>query len=270
MIGQKAIEKSPIEKTAATICDLAYFDTPNSRRMLAEVEKKNGKVCSIAGGLAFLVAARHLTTRKLLDALAPDYQIVEMGAGYSPHGLNYAAKFACYIEVDLPCNSAEKREIAGNLHEGQDSVKYVSGDLFNPQTWSKVKEKLDLTKPVFAFCEGVVSPYASEEQKTVLAGQLQSLFCHGGCKLFLDDTLKNHPELESNPIISGGRTIMAYVLKDTNYNTIADRTFETEVRGWENRGFSVELVPYVNVGGQYSAVTDVFMGLLCTKRRLEL
>ena len=85
--------------------------------MLAELERKNGKLCSIAGGLAFLVASRHLTTRRLLDALSPDYQIVEMGAGFSPHGLNYAAKFACYVEVDLPCNSADKKEVAGNLQE---------------------------------------------------------------------------------------------------------------------------------------------------------
>jgi hypothetical protein len=268
MIEQKAYEKTPIEKTAATICDLAYFDTPTSRRMLAELEKKNGKLCSIAGDLAFLVAARHLTTRRLLDSLSADYQIVEMGAGFSPHGLNYSAKFAGYVEVDLPCNSADKKEVAGNLQE-RDLVTYISGDLFNPQTWNQVREKLDLAKPVFAFCEGVVSPYASEEQKTVLGTQLQGLFCHPDCKLYLDDTLKNHPDLEANPLISSRRKTIADCLKDTSYHSIASRTFEAEICGWDKRGFSVELVPYANVGDQYSSVTDVFRGMLCTKKAAE-
>ena len=131
-----------------------------------------------------------------------------------------------------------------------------------------MKAKLDLSKPVFAFCEGVVSPYASEEQKTVLGAQLQGVFCHSDCKLYLDDTLKNHPELDSNPLISSERKTVAECLKDTSYHSIAASSFDAEIGGWINRGFSVELVPYCNVG-EYASVTDVYKGLLCSKKAAE-
>jgi O-methyltransferase involved in polyketide biosynthesis len=266
MIEQTANQKSPIEETAATICDLAHFNTPNAKAILTELEKKYDKICSIAGDLAFFVAARHLTTRKLLDTLSPDTQIIEMGAGFSPHGINYSSKFAKYIEIDLPHNSAEKKEITKNLQTNPDSITYISGDLFALKTWSQVKATIDCAKPLFVFCEGVVSQYASEEQRETLARQLQSIFDHPKSKLYLDDTLKNHPELESHPIILNGRKTLANILKHTSYPEVAARSFETEIGRWKNRGFDVELVPYVNIGEQYSPITDAFKGMLCTKK----
>lgn len=266
-LEQRAYEKSPSEKTASTIWDLASFNTPNSARMLAEIEKRNGKMSSIAPDLSFLVASRHLTTRRLLDSLSPNYQIVEMGAGFSPHGVNYASKFDNYLEIDLPYNSFEKKEVVSNLNGISDSVTYIPGDLFDTQTWRQVNERLDQTKPLFIFCEGVVSHYASEEQKDILGKILQGTLVHPESKLYLDDTLKNHPELDTNPIVISGRKALATSLKNTSYPGITVRNFESEMSNWKERGFDIGLVPYANVGATYSTVTDSLRGMLCTKRR---
>ena len=245
---EKAIQ-TPNEKTAITIIDLAHYNIPNSIEIKSHLEEELGELVSISKNLSFLVASRHLTSRKVLEGLDKEFQIIEMGSGFSPHGINFEEKFEKYIEIDLPFNSELKSKIISKI-KSKNKILFISGNIFEKETWKNVANSLDSKKPVFIFCEGVVSHYANKEQKDKLSKYLKSILVHEKSMFYLDDTFKNHPELNKNEIVSAGKSDLAKKFNKTAYPGMKDRTLLTERKDWEERGFKfLKEIDYENIEG---------------------
>jgi len=258
-------ERSDIEKTASTIEDLQRVsNVPYSREILSALEDEIGEVRSFCPDLSWLAASRHLTSRGLIEQLSPEYQVIEMGAGFSPHGLNYSYRFGSWTEVDLPHNSKLKERVARRIAP-KGKIEFVAGDIYSRDTWERVMSSLDLSRPSFIFCEGVVSQYGSEEQKDILVESIGPLIIHPDSRLYIDDTFKNHPEISQNPRIQEIMGTLRRSLKRTSYAGMESRTLEDERSRWKARGLSCQYVPYVITSEEFRDINEKLRGFLLRK-----
>jgi hypothetical protein len=83
------------------------------------------------------------------------------------------------------------------------------------------------------FSEGVVAQYLDNEQKQKIADYSKRIMRSKGSSFVLDDTLKNHKELHSNPIIQEG---MGRISRYSNSNTYIETplSFEESLDFWQN------------------------------------
>ncbi len=259
-------ERSDIEKTASTIDDLQRIsNVPNSKQMLRGLEEEIGRVKSFCPDLSWLAASRHLTSRSLIERLSDNYNITEMGAGFSPHGINYSDEFETWTEIDLPHNSQLKEKIVNKISSNY-NINFVAGNIYSKDVWQRAIDLIDVSKPSFIFCEGVVSQYGNEEQKDSLVEYIQPLIAHPESMLYIDDTFKNHPEFENDPRIKKIMGGLKKSLKRTSYANMKSRSLDSEKSKWESRGLTCEYVPYVITSEEFKDINEKLRGFLFKKR----
>ena len=132
-----------------------------------------------------------------------DLQIIELGSGFTPHFLNLRSEIGKYVEIELDINSKLKEEITKKL-TNKDNIIFISGDILSADVWNKVRSVIDTTKPVLIFSEGVIAQYFTKEQKEKIASLTKDFLVSNGSAFIIDDTIRNHVELHSNPIIKEG------------------------------------------------------------------
>ena len=227
-----------IQKTASTLYDLMeHTDLKYCKEIATFIIEKTGD--SIEARISTenfmaLVVSRFYTNHQLLELMAKRYgkelQIIELGAGFSPHFLNLDLNINKYIEVELEENSRLKEEITKKLTD-KNNIYFVSGDILSEKTWNKIQGNIDTQKPVLIFCEGVIAHYFNSEQKETVAAFAKKIMVANGSCFVIDDTLRNHPELQSNPIIIEG---MGRIVTKSGSDVYKKEilTFDSELSKW--------------------------------------
>jgi len=254
-------ETNNIQKTAATVVDLANnADVKYTREISDLLISQFGELKSFAPSLSTIPASRYLTNHKLLESMVDqEPNIIELGSGFTPHNLNL--KSDKYIEVDFEENSKIKEDIVKSIDDTC-NTKYVSGSIYEENTWEKIYEMVDNSKPTIIFSEGVLL-YGSEEEKDNLCKYCMPLLENGGMFVF-DDSLKNHPELNTNEKVIEGRKNIVSKSKNQNYGVSKVLSQEDVENQWKERGFnSIERMPYVTEGIEDTELIDKFKLFIC-------
>ncbi|MEN9921534.1 MAG: Leucine carboxyl methyltransferase [Candidatus Parcubacteria bacterium] len=237
------IDKEKIQKTSSTILDLNdHSDVKYSGEIINTLKNRIGEMwpkiwpkISSDYFSAFPVA-RFYTNQSVLNFMAKKFggrlQIVELGAGFTPHFLNLDFKIGKYIEVEFKENSELKKEIINEIKGEFENLKFISGDLLEEETWQKIKDELNPSDPVLIFSEGVVSQYFDDVSKTKISNFIKPLMYVEGSIFMLDDTLRNHPEFQDNEIIKEGMNKISGVSGSSVYKNNL-RNFEQENIFWK-------------------------------------
>jgi O-methyltransferase involved in polyketide biosynthesis len=229
-----------IEKTASTFLDVKdYTDTKYCDEIYVHLLKKYPSIKDpriSTKNFSALVVSRYQTMDCLINFLSEqfgkDLQVIELGAGFTPHFLNLKREIGKYIEIDYKFNSEIKKEIMKKLTK-KDNLFFIGGDILSENTWEEVNKIIDFNKPVMIFCEGVVSHYLNTEQKLKLSSLIKPLLSVKGSCCIIDDTLKNHLELKSNPIIQEGMNRISSISGNNAY-TVESSSLEKEINFWRD------------------------------------
>lgn len=241
-----------IQRTAGTICSLADANIPYSKDILSLYEQSEGPALQIGRGLDDIVVARYLANHNNLEKYARlDLQVIELGAGFAPHGLHISRDVSTYIEIDHVENSELKRTICDTLNPNH-NINFVGGDLLDISTWERVAENLDAAKPVYIFNEGVVSQYFTDEQKSKLVSYIKPLMQQPGSCFVTEDSFKHHPYLQNHPRIIEAMGDIAQKSQSQHYGVKNSTTLTNEKLLWSTRfdpdrsniDHLVGLVPY--------------------------
>lgn len=268
---------SKIQKTASTLFDISgHSDVPYAKDIAGLMVKKLGiqwPPISDENFGAFPVS-RFNTTQSLLDFMCDKFglklQIIELGAGFTPHYLNLKSQILKYVEVDHDVNSLLKKEILNEIKSDAQNLVFVGGDILEASTWAKIKENIDTNNPVIIFSEGVVAQYFSKEQKQQLADFMKDLLLVEGSVFVIDDTLRNHPELQNNPIITDGMKRVVQKSGSEVYN-VEFQTFEQEVQRWRELLPSKEIITmeYVLSKPEMDFAINNFKLIVCLQNNHE-
>ncbi len=270
---------SRIQRTTNTLYDLRDHTDVLFCKEIADflIEKAGG-----AEGLRIstqefmaLVVSRFVTNQGLIklmaDKFGKDLQIIELGAGFTPHFLNLSTEIGKYIEIDFEMNSELKREVTGTFTE-KTNIIFVAGDFLLEETWIEIGKHIDLSKPVLIFSEGVVAQYFNAEQKSMIAHLARQVLIAEGSCFVIDDTLRNHSELHSNPIILEGMNRIATQSGSAVYNKETS-TFARELENW-NKLFdnTIYTIDYILSKPDMDFALKAFKLIICAndpKRELE-
>jgi O-methyltransferase involved in polyketide biosynthesis len=269
--------KSKIQKTASTLIDLKdHSDVAFCSEIAELMEEKisSGWPKIFSNNFSAFPVARFCTMQAFLEfmseRLGPQVQIVELGAGFTPHFLNLKAKVSKYIEVDLPVNSNLKKEIINEVYPDSNVV-YVSGDISEVTTWDEIKKHINMSSPVIVFSEGVIAQYFSSEQKQKIATYVKDILSTEGSCFVLDDTLRNHPELQTNPIIEEGMQMVTKASGNNVYKS-EPQSFPEEVQRWSKllEGKELITIDYVLSKPEMDFAVNNFKLIICMTRPNEL
>lgn len=263
-------KNTKIQKTANTLYDLLdHTDIPFVKDISDFLDKdysEIGKDRISTPNFGALVVSRFLTNHSVLQMAAQKYgkdlQVIELGAGFTPHYLNIGTEINKYIEVEFEENSKIKEEITKALTQNE-NIYFIGSDILSPATWDKIENLIDKSKPVFIFSEGTIAQYFNSEQKEFVASMMKKLMVCEGSMFALDDTLKNHPELSDNPIIKEGMTRIVSVSGNNIYNKEVV-TFKDEFEKWGRLlGTENYLVDYVFSKPEMDFAVESFRLTVC-------
>ena len=189
-------------------------------------------------GMPHLVEMRYVASEKLIAEIITSgkaSQVVELASGLTPHAISLSRQLPSlkkYVEVDYRVNVLRKQEMNGKLGV-ETNVGYVAGDLFDPKTWEKICANLD-GSGVIIFSEGFMLYLKNRDERTQIATNVRHLLEKRGGYFVFDDSLRYHPEFQTDPSIKG---FLGNLIKG---ETISQEELTKE---WEERGFLVERVP---------------------------
>lgn len=230
-----------IQKTAATIVDLANnSDVAYAKDIVNLITRQYGPINSFAPELGSLVVSRYLTSEQILGHYKKP-QVVELGAGFSPHSINLHGLVDRYIECDLPINSEIKRELVRQLNQ-QDKTIYIAGDVLESRLWQEITGALDRDKPLVIFSEGLIL-YFDETMRDQLALHAKSILTKPEDSFVFDDSLGYHPELSTDKRLKEAMDKIKVTSKSNVYGGF--RTQKEAESQWKSRGFNVNRHPYV-------------------------
>lgn len=270
-------QTSQIQKTASTLFDLSeHTDVVYSHQIADLMVKKTGIEWTRMSTSDFtaLPVSRFNTNQSLLDymsqKLGSNLQIVELGAGFTPHYLNLKTKILKYIEVEFDVNSSLKKEIIGEIKPPSNDLIFISGDILDESTWIKIKDNLDPHYPVVIFSEGVIAQYFNTEQKAQISTFIKDLLTVQGSAFVLDDTLRNHPELHNNPIIAEGMARIKQQSGSSVYNA-EFQNFDSEIERWKELLSDVEIVTveYIKSKPEMDFAVGNFKLIVCLQKPSE-
>ncbi|MEM8780810.1 MAG: class I SAM-dependent methyltransferase, partial [Cyanobacteria bacterium P01_G01_bin.49] len=126
------VEAEAIQHTAyRTVAALAKNTSiPYCRAILQKIIDANpafGLETDSFSTLSYLIELRYKTSEKILRERGYQ-QVIELGAGLTPHALNLQPFVTNYLEVDLEKNSLLKQAIVQEI-EPNLKVHYVAGDV---------------------------------------------------------------------------------------------------------------------------------------------
>lgn len=118
-------------------------------------------------------------------------QVLELAAGLSPRGMDFARRGVVYVEADLAESTAMKREIVtailGSLPEG---LHLCSASVVDREQLLACCSSLDAGQPVAVTTEGLLR-YLTFEEKTQLAAHVHEILRrYGGCWITPDIHLR--------------------------------------------------------------------------------
>jgi len=234
------VEKEAIQHTAyRTVAALARNTSiPYCREIIQRIIDKNQAELlenNSFSSLSYLIELRYKTSEKIIRE-GRYQQVIELGAGLTPHALNLQQTVSNYIEVDLEENSRLKRRIVQEI-EPSLTVHYVAGDVFDSDTWSALKSFIKPGLPVAIFAEGFLI-YSSQEQRRFLGEQIAAILAKNGGLFFVEDALRFHPELQRIPKINKFTIALTNSSKNTNYSEAITQEWLTQE--WQDMGFIVK------------------------------
>lgn len=218
-----------IEKTAlVTLRDMVQAKIPYAKDILERISEN-----AEPSGYAFLVESRYKTTEKILRE-GGFSQVVEFGAGFAPHSLNTSCEL--YVEVDLAHNSALKRKIVVDVVDK--NIVFVSGDLLDERTWSKLSELIKNRRTAF-FCEGLIQYFSSEQREFFFTKVHELLETIDGL-FFFEDSLRFHPEILSLQNLSKEMALLSQ--ENELLTPITQEILSQELSDF---GFTIKRIPVI-------------------------
>ncbi|NES23824.1 MAG: hypothetical protein F6K41_34135 [Symploca sp. SIO3E6] len=256
-------EKEAIQYTAyRTVAALAKNTSiPYCREIIQRIiEENQAELVEVNSSLSlsYLVELRYKTSEKIIKE-GGYQQVIELGAGLTPHALNLKQTVSNYIEVDLEENSCLKRRIVQEL-EPSLAAHYVAGDVFDSHAWSTLNSLLKPGLPVAIFAEGLLI-YSSQEQRRFLGEQIGAIIAEHDGLFFMEDSLRFHPELQWIPKIKQFTIALTNKSKNTNYSEPI--TQEDLTQEWQDMGFIVKRIePEKKLETAYSAEDEQILDTL--------
>jgi hypothetical protein len=259
-----------IQKTASTLFDLQeHSDVVGGSEIGRLMVQKTGiewPRISVSAFSAFPVSRFH-TNHSVLEFFAKKYgsklQIIELGAGFTPHFLNLKTEIGKYIEVDLETNSELKKQIMSEVIH-KDNLVFIAGDILEESTWGKIKQEINTDNPVVIFSEGVISQYFDDEQKMKIASLVKNILVVDGSCIIFDDTLRNHPELHDHSLIKEGMSKIVLKSGSDIYKSNF-QTFDQEVEKWRSifADKKIALVDYFFSKPEMDFAVGMFKLIIC-------
>ena len=241
-----------IELTANTVFDISQHSNDSHTNNIAVYLATNYpeflELNISTDNFKALVVARYFNSHRFLELIAQltngQLQVVELGAGFTSHFLSIRDQVSKYIEVDYPLNSKIKSKATEQFYNGN-KITFVGGDILESTTWEKINSVIDRDKPVVIFSEGVIAPYFNLQQKMVVANYIKPFLAISGSAFLIDDTLKNHPELQKHPVIAEGMARITKKSGNNNYQSNIPHTFENEFDFWQKQlGINARAIQY--------------------------
>lgn len=186
---------------------------------------------------------------KLIDKLFEQNnieQVIELAAGYSSRGLEYANRGIKYIEIDLKQVIDIKKKIILDINKEVSNLEFIEADVTNSMLSDIVLKKIDKTKPVAIISEGLFRYLTWNEKEKVVKNIFNILSVTNGCWITCDITPKGLKETQN--IIN---TNLNYELNNvTDRNKLNDRfeNIEHINKFMKEKGFSkVEIHKFMEV-----------------------
>jgi len=166
-------------------------------------------------------------------------QVLELAAGLSPRGMEYARRGIVYVEADLPESTALKREIvSGILGFVPHHLHLCGADALNREQVMACCSPFTSGQPIAVTNEGLLRYLNFAEKARVAANVLEILQRYGGWWITPDVHLKSWLERRSTALRDSERETLRRSL-DANYFNDMDQAKEF----FEGCGFAVDSRP---------------------------
>lgn len=224
-------------------------DIPLYPEVFEEVKKLYGQQINpelLIESLAPELEARH----KIIDLLLRETgitQVLEIGAGFSPRGLNATGSHlvAQYVELDLSELAVMKQKIVDHFAGSRQNLHILGGNALNQGDFEQASSYFDKSKPVAVINEGLLR-YLNFDEKKLLADNIKSVLNEFGGVWITGDGSKKKFRNRQNQNIRGMNTT---ILNQTKRNDLGN-AFDNQqqmIEFYENLGFMVQPHDYAVV-----------------------
>ena len=172
-------EDKDFESVATTAIVTAYprtlTDIPYEKEIFAALRQNvDLKDIPLNEKLAIEIEARYKLINKLLEKEGAQ-QVLELAAGYSSKGLNFALRHKTYVEMDLASVTTKKQHILQSIISRiPDELHVVAGNALNWSSYEQCKPFLDKNKKLGIINEGLLR-YLTFDEKKIVAENIHSL-----------------------------------------------------------------------------------------------
>jgi O-methyltransferase involved in polyketide biosynthesis len=166
-------------------------------------------------------------------------QVLELAAGLSPRGIDFAGRGFVYVEADLPESSAMKQEIVTSILGAiPQRLHLYAASAIDGRQLLACCSPFDAAQPVAVTTEGLLRYLTFEEKARVAANVLEILERYGGWWITPDVHLKSWVERQTAALRDKERETLGRSL-DANYFNDMDHAREF----FEECGFAVDSRP---------------------------
>ncbi|HTR38162.1 MAG TPA: class I SAM-dependent methyltransferase [Bryobacteraceae bacterium] len=220
-----------------------YTEIPWAKEMLAVLRDRGATLSSIpwsdgARGYASLFEARFRAVSRLVEEKGAT-QVLELAAGLSPRGMEFAQRGVVYVEADLAESMTMKREVVtAILGSVPDSLHLCAASVIDRAQLLACCSPFDSGRPVAVTMEGLLRYLTFEEKAQLAANVSEILRRYGGWWVTPDIHLKSWAERQSSEYRQSERELLGRSL-DSNYFADLDHAQEF----FEHCGFTVDSRP---------------------------
>ncbi len=189
-----ATSKNNYEEISPTAIVTSYPRTftniPYEKEIYDWISKNCHEQVTLNKEMAPEIEARYKLINKLLDKTGVK-QVLELAAGYTSRGLNYAEKGFNYVEMDLENVTANKKQILSSLNiQLPENLKNLEGNVLDEQDFLNCEKYLNSREPLAVINEGLLR-YLTFEEKAIVARNIYKILKkHGGVWITSDVTPK--------------------------------------------------------------------------------
>ena len=247
-----------------------YTEIPWAKEMLAILRARGAELSAgpwtkdAPGQYASWFEARFRAVSRLLEEKRAT-QVLELAAGFSPRGMDFAERGLVYVEADLAESIALKREIVSAiLGSVPENLHLCAASVIDRTQLLACCSAFVSGRPVAVTTEGLLR-YLTFEEKTQLAANVHEILRrYGGWWITPDIHLKGWAERQSATYHQGEREILGRSL-DSNYFADLDHAR----RFFEGCGFAVDSRPLLEgIRDQITAPQNEEQGAWLNELRL--
>lgn len=235
-----------IETTAlVTSYPRTLTDIPYEKEIFAELQKKETKDIPLQKELAPSIEARYKLINKLIEQKEAN-QVLELAAGYSSRGLNFALCGKTFIEMDLESISKNKTAILQSIvKELPNNLHILTGNALNTADYEQCRPFLDKHKKLAVITEGLLR-YLSFDEKKIVAENIFALLSEfSGVWITCDITPKAYIKSQRKHMPHWQETLSTLTPRSSLNNIFEDKDHITDF--FSKVGFDTEFHPFSEI-----------------------